>query len=398
MNFVFISPNFPHTYWMFCNRLRKNGVNVFGIGDAPYYELDEALKQSMTEYYKVDSLENYWAVKEAVRYFSEKYGHIDWLESNNEYWLEQDARLREEFNITTGIHPAELEPWKHKSLMHKIYVDAGIPKARQIVVSSKDIARDFIREIGGYPVCAKPDVGVGAASTYKIENDEQLEDFFRTKPPIAYVMEEFIEGNICSYDAIVDSDSNPLFESMGFFPPSIADILNKNLDLYFHINKQVDPKLQELGRRTVKAFKVKNRFVHLEFFCLTKANPHIGEVGDFAALEVNMRPAGGYTPDMMNFAHSTDVYQIWADMITTNKRTLMPDGEDSYCYYVSRRDHIHYLHSHDEVVSKYWRILKMCERMPEVLSGAMGSQMYVACFPEKEDAKEFIDFILARAE
>ena len=25
MNFVFISPNFPRTYWMFCDRLRKNG-------------------------------------------------------------------------------------------------------------------------------------------------------------------------------------------------------------------------------------------------------------------------------------------------------------------------------------------------------------------------------------
>ena len=26
-----------------------------------------------------------------------KYGPIDWLESNNEYWLEQDAKLRTDF-------------------------------------------------------------------------------------------------------------------------------------------------------------------------------------------------------------------------------------------------------------------------------------------------------------
>ena len=30
------------------------------------------------------------------------YGRIDWIESNNEYWLEQDARLRTDFNVTTG--------------------------------------------------------------------------------------------------------------------------------------------------------------------------------------------------------------------------------------------------------------------------------------------------------
>ena len=35
MNFVFISPHFPHTYWSFCDRLRLGGVNVLGIGDAP---------------------------------------------------------------------------------------------------------------------------------------------------------------------------------------------------------------------------------------------------------------------------------------------------------------------------------------------------------------------------
>ena len=28
MNFVFISPHFPHTYWQFCQWLRKNGVRV----------------------------------------------------------------------------------------------------------------------------------------------------------------------------------------------------------------------------------------------------------------------------------------------------------------------------------------------------------------------------------
>ncbi|MCR4809116.1 MAG: hypothetical protein K5896_04570 [Prevotella sp.] len=36
MNFVFISPHFPHTYWNFCQRLKQNGVTVLGIADAPY--------------------------------------------------------------------------------------------------------------------------------------------------------------------------------------------------------------------------------------------------------------------------------------------------------------------------------------------------------------------------
>ena len=54
MNFIFISPQFPHTYWNFCDRLKKNGVNVLGIADTPYDQLPNELRQCLTEYYKVD--------------------------------------------------------------------------------------------------------------------------------------------------------------------------------------------------------------------------------------------------------------------------------------------------------------------------------------------------------
>ena len=105
MNVIIISPNFPHNFWHFCDCLKKNGCNVLGIGDAPYDGLPAELKSAMTEYYKVDSLENYDSVYRAAAFFAFKYGRIDWLESNNEYWLKQDARLREDFNITTGVWP-----------------------------------------------------------------------------------------------------------------------------------------------------------------------------------------------------------------------------------------------------------------------------------------------------
>ena len=38
-NFVFISPNFPLTYWKFCRELKNNGMRVLGIGDCPYEDL-----------------------------------------------------------------------------------------------------------------------------------------------------------------------------------------------------------------------------------------------------------------------------------------------------------------------------------------------------------------------
>ena len=178
MNFIFISPNFPHTYWNFCDRLKKNGVNVLGIGDAPYDGLEDGLKGALTEYYKVDSLENYDQVFRAVAFFSFKYGKIDWIESLNEYWLEQDAQLRTDFNVTTGIQSDRISFIKEKSLMKKLYQDAGIPTARQSKVTTREAALKFIDQIGGYPVIVKPDIGVGANDTWKLNNDEQLNKFY----------------------------------------------------------------------------------------------------------------------------------------------------------------------------------------------------------------------------
>ena len=293
MNFIFISPHFPHTYWQFCRRLKQNGVQVLGIADAPYDTLTKELKDSLTEYYRVESLENYDEVYRAVAYFAFHYGRIDWIESNNEYWLEQDARLRTDFNVTTGIRNDQIRSIKKKAEMKKYYIKGGIPTARQIrAAEGIDSVRTFTRQVN-YPIIAKPDVGVGASGTYKIEDDGQLQTFFETVNGYQnYVVEEYITGEICSYDAIIDAEGSPLFESMTVWPPSIMDIVNLKLDLSYYVAKEIPESLRELGRRTVKAFGVWNRFVHLEFFRLDCHRDGLGQKGDFVALEVNMRPAG----------------------------------------------------------------------------------------------------------
>ncbi len=391
MNFVFVSPHFPHTYWQFCDRLKKNGLNVLGIGDAPYDSLEEPLKAALTEYYRVDSLEDYDRVYRAVAFFAFKYGKIDWIESMNEYWLEQDARLRTDFNITTGIREDRISFIKEKSLMKKLYLEAGIPTARQHVVTDREAGKVFIREVG-YPVIVKPDVGVGATHTWKLENDADLEAFYDNLPAAPYVMEEFIEGEICSYDAILDSRCEPLFESMTVWPP-VMDIVNKDLDLMYYTCPEVPEGLRKLGRKTVKAFGVDRRFVHLEFFRLTKARKGLGKVGDFVALEVNMRPAGGYTPDMMDFAHSTDVYQIYADMVAFDERRVPESPAHAYCVYASRKDGHTYARTHEEIMAKYGSRMMMQEEMPPMNWPQMGRYMYTARLETFEEAQEFIAFV-----
>lgn len=396
MNFIFISPNFPHTYWAFCNRLKQNGVTVLGIADVPYESLCPELRDALTEYYRVDNLEDYDKVYRAVAYFAFRYGRIDWIESNNEYWLEQDARLRTDFHVTTGIDADHVARIKEKALMNECYAAAHIPTARQVQAAEgvESVVR-FAHETG-YPLIAKPNVGVGAGDTHKLHDEEELRRFFESRSNSAdYVVEEFVTGEICSYDAVIGAGSEPLFESMTVWPPSIMDIVNKKLDLSYYVDKEMPDALRQLGRRTVKAFGVERRFVHLEFFRLDRDRNQLGQKGDFVALEVNMRPAGGYTPDMINFAHSTDVYKIWADMVTSGE-SRMTVGQQYYCAFASRRDMYNYVHSHEEVLGRYGDRMVMCERMPDLFHDAMGQQMYTVRLDTPEEVDAFVRFVHAK--
>ena len=376
MNFLFISPMFPKNYWNFCDRMKNHGVNVLAIGDMPNESISEELKNSVTEYCYVNNMENYDNVYRCVAYLASKYGKIDWLESNNEYWLELDAKLRTDFNVNTGMKEDITKIFKTKSGMKAYYQKAGVKTARYHLVNTLENGRKFISEVG-YPVVVKPDNGVGAAATYKINNDQELEEFYNIDHITQYIMEEFVNGLILSYDGIANNEHQVLFETSHVFPNSIMDVVNNHSNI----------------RSVVKEFPVNARFFHCEFFQLLEDRPGLGNKGDFIGLEVNMRPPGGYTPDMMNWANDIDVYNIYADMVTYNHSEYYTN-RSYHCIYCGRRDGKKYYYNDDALMAMYGNHIVMNERMPDILSGAMGNYTYTARFETMDEVNDFIDKVL----
>ena len=288
MNFVFISPHFPQNYWNFCERLHRNGARVLGVGDTPYDSLREELKASLTEYYRVDDLEDYDQVLRAVGYFTHRYGKIDWIESNNEYWMELDARLRTDFNVTTGLKSDEIQRYKSTSRMKEDYKKASVPTARWELVTDKKAALAFIRKTG-WPVVIKPDKGVGAGDTWKIENEARLDEFFADRKDIPYILEEFVDGEIVTFDGVSGPDAKPLCAMSHVTPGSIMDMVNEGKPLWYYVDKTISPALQKAGESVLAAFEARSRFFHLEFFRLLRDQEGLGKKGDIVGLEVNMR-------------------------------------------------------------------------------------------------------------
>ena len=383
-NFVFLSPNFPANYWRFCAGLKKNGMRVLGIGDCPYEQLSQDLRESLHEYYKVSNLGNYEEVFRAVAFFTYKYGKIDYLESNNEFWLERDAKLRTEFNITTGFKTADMERVKCKSKMKAGYKKAGLPVARYHMVGDMKGCRTFIKKVG-YPVVVKPDNGVGAISTYRITCDEDLVNFMDTKDGVQYIMEEYVDGEVQTYDAIINFQGEPVLETGNVTVGSLMDVMNNQDDSVFYIVKDLPEKIREAGRKTVKAFDVRGRYVHLEFFVLRNDQPGLGKKGDVLGLEVNMRPPGGISPDMENFANGVDTYQMWADVMAFDKTDMKLDNPHYYCGFCGRRDSKNYVMDHEAIMAKFGHKLVMAERVQPALAGIMGDQTYVGNYDTEEE-------------
>ena len=163
-------------------------------------------------------------------------------------------------------------------------------------------------------------------------------------------------------------------------------------DVFYYCNKEVPNDLYEVGSRVLKAFGAKSRYFHLEFFRLTKSKEGVGNVGDIVGLEVNMRSPGGYTPDMINFAHSVSTYRIWAEVMTFNRTFEDLNKEKFYCAYYARRDGHSYQNSHNDILNKYNGKLVMCDRMPEIFAKAMGNMMYVVKLKTFEELIEFRDY------
>lgn len=371
MNVVFLSPHFPPNFWPFCVRLREAGHTVLGLADAEFDQLRPELKNALTEYYKVGDMHNYDELVRALGYFTHKYGKVDRLESMSEYWLETEAMLREDFNVF-GLRPEDMSHVKRKSVMKQYFQLAGLRVARGKVCRTAVEAQDFVEEVG-YPVVAKPDIGVGAAKTYKINNDADLMDYIATKPPVEYIMEEFIPGMIVTYDGLTDIQGNVVFDSSLEYSKGVMDVVNEDTDIYYYMVREIPEDLREAGRKVAKAFNVLERFFHFEFFRL--------EDGSLVALEVNMRPPGGLSIDMFNYANDIDIFKEWVNVLTHG--TVGEKAKHPYfCTYVGRKDHIHYKRSHEQVIAELGPLVAHHERINGIFAAAIGNYGYILRHPE----------------
>ncbi len=394
MNFVFISANFPKIYSHFVKELNERGVTVLAIGDEPYECINDELKHNAKEYCYVSNLANIQWMKNTLDYLEAKYGQLDYIESNNEFWLFNDSIYREYKHVPNGFYPSDMEKIKFKSKMKEYFLKAGVKTARYVLASDIEKVKEFANTVG-YPLFVKPDNGVGASHSHKITNENDLEFFFKTKDDNNYIVEEYINGTITSFDGICDDESNPLLMFNEVFPIPVADVVNENLDDFYYASTKMDNSFLEMGKRTVKSFGIRKRCFHIEFFKLNADKPGLANKGEIIGLEVNMRPPGGDTPDLLSIAMNGSFYEEYANIIVNNKISKQYLSDD-IAISVSRKNRYKYVSTTEDILNKYKDNIVRHGYYDKAIADCMGDEFYFAKFNNVSDALAFKDFVMAK--
>ena len=228
----------------------------------------------------------------------------------------------------------------------------------------------------------KLDVEVGVASTCKINNQQELIDFFANKPSAEYFIESFITGKMYSFDGLADREGKPVFYTSSFFSEGIRT-LNDDADTYYYSMREIPKNLEEAGMNTLKAFDIREGFFHFEFI--------ITPEDEVVAHGVNMCPPDALTMDMFNFANDVDLYYEWGNIVM-NGSTVIDYRRKYHCAYIGRKATKNYAHSHEEIMEKFGRLIMN----NEPVSGTLSSYGYIARSQELSDILQIIDFIHAQ--
>jgi biotin carboxylase len=377
LNVLLLSPHFPPPFRDFARALRERGVRVLAIGDAPREALHPALRADLAEYAFVPDLHREGDVFGAAQGLVARHGGISAIESHNEHWLGLEARLREAFDVP-GPRPTEVAVWQSKTAMGERFAAAGLHPPRSRPVAEAHEVRAFAAE-HGFPILVKPDVGVGAGGVHEVRDAAQLEALL-AEPLGAAVVQEFVEGALVTFDGLVDGSGTPVFTASFRYAAGVMEFLRDRLDVVYHARRATPPHVAEVGLRALGAFGLRSRFFHIELFELPD--------GRVRPLEINVRPPGGWSLDLMNFAADVDLYAAWAAVVAGDAVAPISEPHRYFAAHVGRREERRYRRSTAELTAALGPALMACPTVPEAIGKAMGDPIFLV---RHEDEAALLD-------
>lgn len=363
---LYLSPGFPPNSHLFCVAAQSRGASVLAVGDMPESDLPPDARQALERYVFEPGMGEYEVLLGIVKSLIAEHGRIDCVESNGEHWLEVEGRLRDDLGIE-GLTAREVGRLRSKLAMAVVFEKAGVPCPPGIRCSSSEAVRDFAVK-HGFPLVFKPDSGSGANFTFRVSTQVELEAALLLTLD-GHVVQPFIDGVIVTFDGLVDRAGGVVFCTSHVYDRGIMELRAGALDGFYYSLRSIPPALEQVGRRALAAFALRQRFFHLEFF----ARPD----GSYVALEMNVRPPGGFTTDMMNYACDFNVYSLWAAVMLGDSLEDFSYERKFHTAHAGRRHERAYQHSPEALLRQLGDTLVLVNPIPAAFAVTMGNTMYL---------------------
>jgi hypothetical protein len=370
---LYLSPAFPPNSHLFCVAAHSRGASVLAVGDVPEGELSAQARGALEQYVFEPRMGEYEVLLGIVASLIAEHGPIDFVESNGEHWLEVEGRLREDLGIE-GLKAPDVRRLRSKLAMAETFEKAGVPFPPGIRCSSSQAVRDFAAK-HGFPLVFKPDSGSGALSTFRVSTQAELEAAL-LQPLDAHLVQPFVEGGIVTFDGLVDRAGSVVFCTSHAYDRGIMEVRAGALDGFYYSLRSIPPALEQVGRRALAAFALRQRFFHLEFF----ARPD----GSYVGLEMNVRPPGGFTTDMMNYACDFDIYALWAAVILDDSLEDFSYERKFHTAHAGRRHDRAYVHTPEALPGLLGEALMNVVPVPAAFASTMGDRAYLLRHPRLE--------------
>ena len=319
MNVIFIEPAFPYNQREFVRALHAAGAHVVGIGERPESHLSDELRHWLGDYVQIRSVVDEGLLLKAVRFVQSRMW-VDRLEATIEAHINAAAAVREQTGIPgTSVRTAYL--CRDKPAMKQALREAGIPCAMSARAESPQDARDFAAAVG-YPLIVKPPAGAGAAGTYRVNGDAELERVIQVSGLAdghAVAIEEFVEGHEGYIDTLT-IDGEVAHEFITHYYPNVLVAMRERwISPQMVTTNRIDAdgyrEVRELTRKVIRLFDIGTSATHMEWF--------FGPKG-LKFSEIGCRPPGVGQWDVYNAANEFDLYYEWASAITHGRIASRP--------------------------------------------------------------------------
>ena len=307
-----IAPFFQDNTLRYLRALADLPVKACVISQDPSSKLPPDLRRKLAGHYRVDNSLDGPQIAQAAVGLGKQVGPVDRLLGVLEQLQIPVAEARDLVGIE-GMNLATAHNFRDKAKMKDVLRGAGLPCARHRLVQADADARALVAE-AGFPIILKPVDGLGSRGTYRIRNEEELQQALKALKPSRsrpLQAEEFVQGTEQTCETVTIR-GKPVWHSGTHYLPGPLEVLeNPWIQYCVLLPRQEDDAdfvgFQQVNTDALTALGMDTGLSHMEWFRRKDGSPVVSEVG--------ARPPGVHIMPMMSIVNDCDMIERWTRLM-----------------------------------------------------------------------------------